>query len=288
MTTLLHTEKPSMLRLPNFFLASFLAAVPLACSGGGGGGGGANNNATIRAADLAGSWQVVMTRSLCSCAGPVIGEQEMVECDIAVTGNRVTVRQAGQPDTVLDIVGNRVRGSNVQVVGGTRQTSTIDFGIVGGRIQGTEMVVDRDLATNVDDCEQTYTMVGDRQPGQAPASADRFNGTWYVVGRITAVDGSACDPGILVGNVDDTEAVIVVTGSTATFTATGQTPVDFTVQNGRLRSTATEVNGTMTMTKDIDIGLVNDNQFEGTVTFTTRDGNNVVCTVAQALTADRL
>jgi hypothetical protein len=269
------------------FLGGFLSAFPLACSGGGGGAG-ASAAPTLPAAELEGNWEVVMTRSLCSCAGPVVGEQETVDCEITVNGKQVTISQVGRPDVVLQLEGNRVKGSSVEIAGGTRQTATIDFGIVAGRLQGTEKVVDVDIATNVEDCEQTYTMDGEKQPEVPAPSADRFNGTWSVVGTITAVDGSACDPTTMVGNNDSTEAVIVVTGNTATFTATGQTPVDFIVESGRLRSTASEIVGTLTITKEIDLGLVNDNSFDGTVTVTTRDGNTVVCTVVQALTADRL
>lgn len=287
MTSLPATDKPFS-PFSKLFLTSFLVTFPLACSGGGGGASSGNSGPTLAAAELAGDWEVVMTRSLCSCAGPVIGEQETVDVTIAVAGNRVTISQAGRPDVVLDIVGNRVRGSTVEIAGGIRQTSTIDFGVVAGEIQGTEKVVDTDVATNVEDCEQTYTMIGEKHPEVPGPSADGFNGTWSVVGTITAVDGSGCDPTILVGNNDSTEAVIVVTGATATFTATGQTPIDFTVENGRLRSTATEVEGTLTITKDIDLGLVDANRFDGTVTVTTRDGDDVVCTVVQALTAERL
>lgn len=281
-----------MRALSKVFVCAVLTVVPSACGSGGsslGSLGGANASG-LKAADLSGNWDLTLERTAASCSGPVLGERETIRVAIAVNGTQVAISQPGKTDTVLNIVGSRVQGTTVDVLGASKVTGTIDFGLVAGRIVGTQNLVEVATATNQEICKQSFTISGEKAVG-APMpspSASKFNGTWNLVGTISSVVGSQCDPTILVGNVDSDEVIIAVTGNTATLTGTAQDVTQLTVENGRLKATLTDTDGSVTTVKQIDFGIVDETTFNGTVTFTTRDGVSVICTVTQDILATRL
>ena len=116
--------------------------------------------------------------------------------------------------------------------------------------------------------------------------SSNFNGTWNLTGSTTSVAGSQC--GSNVGDpVDPATLTIVINGTTATITETGQAPFTLNVVNGRLQGTRTESQLGFDITAVIDLGQPTTNTLSGTQTGTIRLAGVVVCTQVDSLQATR-
>lgn len=270
------------MRFHTKLLATAVATLPLACSSS------SSGAADLKASDLDGTWVVTAKRTASTCIGPVIGETEDVTITITVSGSKVRISQAGQPDLEFDLAGSRVRGQIVDEFSGFRQTQTFDFGIVSGRIDGTQIDVEVEISTGQELCRETYQLTGIRQSTSTGPSTSNFNGTWNLQTTVTAVSNpSKCDANV--NDVDTIEATIAINGSTATITPAGEPAVTLNVVNGRLQGTDTQdVGFGIIGTTVFDLGLVTADTFNGTITTTLTFDGAVVCEQTFSVAGSRI
>lgn len=271
--------------LPHGLVLGVLAALPVAC----GGGGGSSVTPDVKASDIAGVWNVTTkvagsTGTVCTA---VNGDQTSYQWTIAGSGSPVTIVETGpfgQVTFTLNLVGNRVKGT----FNDSGDLRTFDFGISNGVLSGTVSTAETQTVLGVTSTLCTIAEAFDavKATGGGGGGSSNFNGTWNLTGSTASVTGSQC--GSTVGEpIDPATLTIVINGTTATVTETGQAPFTLNVVNGRLQGTQTESQLGFDITAVIDLGQPSTNTLSGTQTATIRLAGVVVCTQVDNLQATR-